>query len=88
MDIVKIQFLDEDSRWQTADCVFEGPTLRLGYNQYSALFRAYNLLEVSDGDGHVFMGKVHRSNVRPAISDVGAWMTGLQAPGSKIYAVM
>lgn len=47
MDIVKIQFLDEDSRWQTAECVFEGPTLRLGYNQYSALFRAYNLLEVT-----------------------------------------
>ena len=88
MDIVRIQFLDEHERWQTADCAFEGPTLRLGYHRYSALFRAHDLLEVSDSDGQVFTGRLCRSNSSPAISDVSAWMAGLQAPGSKIYAVM
>jgi len=88
VDIVRIQFLDEHERWQTADCAFEGPTLRLGYHRYSALFRAHDLLEVCDNDGHVFTGQIRRNNVRPAINDVEPWMMGLQAPGSKIYLVM
>jgi len=64
------------------------PPLRIGYHRYSALFHACNLLEVSDSDGQVFTGRLCRNNVRPAINDVEPWMTGLQAPGSKIYLVM
>jgi len=60
MDVVRIQYLDQENRWHTADCTLPGLKLEIGYQVYSALLRPNGKLDVIDRDGKVYHGNLQK----------------------------
>ena len=60
MDVVRIQYLDQENRWHTADCTLPGLKLEIGYQIYSASLRPNGKLDVIDRDGKVYHGNLQK----------------------------
>ena len=60
MDVVRIRYLDQENRWQTADCTLPGLKLEIGYQIYSASLRPNGKLDVIDRDGKVYHGNLQK----------------------------
>jgi len=71
MEIVRIQFLDGQDRWQTAECSFPRIKLEIGYQNYSASIGPNHQLDIVDSEGKIYHGKLQRNTASLDADELG-----------------
>jgi len=71
MEVVRIQFLDGQDRWHTAECSFPGIKLEIGYQTYSASIGPNHQLDLVDSEGKVYHSKLQHNTASLDADELG-----------------
>jgi hypothetical protein len=71
MDIVRIQYLDQENRWHTTDYSLPGLKLEIGYQNYSASLRPNGKFDLVDGEGKIYHGSLQRDLINEDVIELG-----------------